>query len=321
MPPLNLHPTSSIHDASKIQDYQTCPRQYFYRHVLGWESEMSNVHLEFGTAMHLALEHLHTHDYSPGSVAEAYLLFEKHYRKHFGPEWDVSNSPKNPQCALRALQAYADYYREDSFEVLHTEVSGSVAISESRSLHFKTDTICHGDEGYFSLEHKTGSKYSESWAAQWRQKFQVGTYSHVLHCLYPPDEIYGVRINGIFPAPEPKLRKDGQPYANSRNIELHRIPVRRNLASMEAWLQEANYWLLRIESDLSAACDTSDDAPILSSFVRNTESCTHYGKCPFLDYCSLWNNPLRYSDTPPAGFRVRFWDPRSMEYIKKTMEL
>lgn len=314
-------PLWRVQDSSKIQDYMTCPRKYLFRHVMGWEPNTPNVHLEFGTAVHLALEHLHSHDYSLASQAEAFLLFEQHYRRHFDPGWDEGNSPKNPACALRLISRYCEHYASDDFDVLHTEVSGSVAVGQDRVVHFKTDTLCHGSEGYFSLEHKTGSRFSSSWAAQWRLKLQVGVYSHVLYCLYPASEIYGVKINGLFPAPTPKLRKDGQPYAGSRDVELHRLPVRLNLPAMESWLEETNAWLDRIDEDFSRLSESSSELPTLPCFRRNRESCTHYGQCPYLDWCSIWHNPIGRAEEPPSEFRVNFWDPRSIEYTKQTMEL
>ncbi len=314
-------PTWQIQDASKIQAYMTCPRKYFYEHVLGWRSTLPNVHLEAGTGIHLSLEHLYTHGFD--SVQDAFLLFFAHYRKHFTPDMDEGNSPKNPACVERALFQYVEVYDKDLsiFQVLHTEVAGSVAISSTRLLYFKIDTICRGPEGYFCLEHKTGSRYSNPWAAQWRMKFQVGVYSHVLHCMYPPTEVWGVKINGIFLAPIPKLRRDGVPYAGARDCEFHRIPIRRNLPSMEAWLEEALYWSSRIEDDFSRLASAKEGDSCLGCFRRNTESCTQYGACPFLDYCSVWHNPLQHVDGKPVEFEVRPWDPRSIEYVTKVVEL
>jgi hypothetical protein len=174
---------------------------------------------------------------------------------------------------------------------------------------------------YFSLENKTGSRFSTSWGSQWRLKFQVGVYSHILYSLFPPEQVYGVKINGIFPTAEPRLKRDGQPYANSRDVEFHRVPVQMNLQAMDAWLTDANWWMDRIEEDLDALSYAQDGDQCLRCFHRNRESCTHYGQCPMLDWCSIWHNPLQHADAPPQGFTQKFWDPRSVEYSKALLKL
>jgi hypothetical protein len=323
MSQLAEHHTWAIQDSSKIQNYMTCPRKYFFEHVLGWRYENPNVHLEFGTAFHLAMETLLSEGYSAESVARAYSKFLAHYRQFFDESMDQATSPKNPGCALRALSMYIQQYPRDldEFQVLHVEVSGSVPINSDRVIYFKTDTLCEGAEGFFSLEHKTGSRFSTSWAAQWRLKFQVGTYLHVLYSLYPPNDVYGVKINGIFPHEEPKMKRDGTPYAGSNDTEFHRVIVRRNLRSMQSWLTEANHWVDQINHDFDLLSETREEDEVLSAFPRCSESCTQYGVCPFLDYCSIWDNPLQHADSPPVNFKIHHWDPRSPEYVKETMEI
>lgn len=308
---LPSQPTWEIQDPSKIQTYMTCPRRYFFEHVLGWKSERPSNHLIFGSAWHIAMEVLLTEGYSAESCLTAYNRFFSFYREKFSSLDDELFSPKTPANVLRALPQYCQRWRDDSFEVLHTEISGVAAISKDRIVHFKMDTICKGEEGYFSLEHKTSTRFSITWAAQWRQKLQVGMYSHALFCLFPPEEVYGVKINGAFFTDPPKIKKDGTPYAKERDNEFHRVPVRRNLASMQSWLHEINFWYDNIERDFNLLMSSDEEDEDLRAFPRNTESCTNYNNpCPFLDYCSVWNNPLKHADSPPSGFKVEFWDPR-----------
>jgi hypothetical protein len=313
--------THHIQDSTKIQAYMNCPRKYFFEYVLGWKSEIPNKHLIFGSAWHLAMEILLEYGYDAETLLAAYEAFLTEYRKEFSSEWDDINSPKNPEAVFRALPQYASRWADDNFEVLHIEVAGSVAIGVDKIIHFKTDTICHSDEGYFSLEHKTGTRFSSVWAAEWRQKMQVGVYTHVLFCLFPENEIYGVKINGAFLSSPPKIKKDGTPYANARDNEFHRVPIRRNLASMEAWLVEVNMWYDRIQDDFQKLSEASEDDSILEAFPRQTEACTKYGVCPFLDHCSIWHNPLQHAGAPPTGYHVEHWDPRNIPTAREKMTL
>lgn len=313
--------TWHVQDATKIQAYLNCPRRYFYEYVLGWKPDLPDLHLEFGNAWHLAMETLAQRGYGVDAIEEAFSRFQAHWEAKHTAAWDLMNTAKNPVNAQRGLVLYAQHYKEDHFDVLHTEVAGTVAVDEERTVHFKMDTICHDERGYFSLEHKTGTNFSTSWGAQWRQKIQTWVYTHVLYCLYPQDEVYGTVINGAFLHGEPKLKKDGTPYANEKDTEFHRVPVRRNMQAMEAGLYEVQHHLLAIENDFRNLRATHENDPILPCFIRNTESCTHYGVCPFLDFCSLWHNPLQHVQDYPQGFTIRHWDPRNQENVKEVMSL
>lgn len=313
----------TVLDSSKIQEYMHCPRKYFFRHILGWAPEEPSIHLEFGTAWHKAMEVLLERGYNADAITEGFDLFFQHYREHFGSDMDDVNAPKNPANVLRGLTQYCVQYAQDleQFKVLHIEVSGSVQIQPDRLLYFKTDSICQGKQGYFSLEHKSGKYFSTSWAAQWRQKMQTGTYQHVLCSIFDPEEVWGVLINGAFFHNEPKRKKSGELYANAKDNEFHRVPSRRSLEQMQGWLEEVNFWVDRIEQDHLDLQSALDNDPTMTAFQKNTESCSDYGQCPFLDYCSVWTNPLQHIDEVPTGYKVEHWDPRNQPAAREVIEL
>ena len=147
--------TWEIIDPSKIQEYMSCPRKYFYRYMLGWRYDNSNVHLVFGEAWHRAMEYLLKHDYSENSITEAFNLFIAYYRESYPPMMDELNGVKTPANALMALVEYTTKYAQDKFEVLHTETAGSVPITEDWSIHFRVDSICKDERGIFSLSQIT----------------------------------------------------------------------------------------------------------------------------------------------------------------------
>jgi hypothetical protein len=286
-----------------------CPRKYFYAYVLGWQREEPNLHLVFGEAWHLAMETLLRYGYSNDAVELAYLSLEKKYREHFSPIHDESNFPKVPGFAFEMLQNYVRKHADDhaNYEVLYTEIAGSVSVG-SRSIYFKTDSILYGLAGplrgkYFSLEHKTSSRRDPDPARAWSLKTQIGTYTHVLYCLYPAAEVYGIRINmGIFQKTRPDFLR----------IDLPRTP-----AQMETWLWTVNQWLDQIdrEFDRLASCTAADS--LLFAFPMNSEACASWSGCEWHDFCSAWSNPLQHCDQVPFGYVVRYWDPREIEATTK----
>jgi len=326
--PLKPSETWKVQDSTKVQSFMTCPRLYFFTYVLGWRQEEPSIHLVFGQAAHYALERFYQPgsrpDFSVEAAAEAYQAFLDYYREYFPDYTDEENTPKNPANFFRALPLYISTYRPiDIFDVLHTEVAGSVMVSDKRSIHFKVDVIARGrEEGVFVLEHKTGTRFSSSWANKWTQKMQIGTYTYLLSMMYPDEPTYGLKINGLFIKSPPQLKKDGTPYANSTDTEFHRVPIQKTVPQLEDWLWNVNFWLEFIEIEFENLAEVDEDDEVMHAFPKNTESCDKYYGCPYRDYCLAWLNPLRKCEQIPMGFIEEHWDPRSKrETAKEVVEL
>jgi len=309
------NPTWVIIDSSKMQTYLECPRLYFYQYVLGWRSVFPNNHLVFGEAWHLPMEHLLLNGYSDDIVIEGYNLFENHYRKVFNPDTDEMFKSKTPANAFLALGLYASHmdYRRDlsKYEVLYTEIAGSVAISDSKLMYFRMDSILRNrmTDKKFSLEHKTGSRLW-MWAEQWPLSIQTGTYTHVLHCLFPFGQVEGVTMNGTF-------------FMNRKKdpIEFYRFPVGRTTDQMQVWLDTVNYYYEDIVRNMEMLSDAKEEDEVLFAFPLRPTSCLNYGRiCAFNDYCNAWQNPLQKCFEPPLGFEIDFWNPMERE-AKEIMNL
>lgn len=302
---LTPHSSWNIVDSTKIQSFMDCPRSYFYEYMLGWRPIDANIHLEFGKAWHLAMEHLIIEfgkdgKYTGKAVQEGWNLLNDHYRKFFPILMDESYHPKTPGFALRALAEYTVTYAADQFTPLYTEIAGTVPIRGDKVLHFRMDSILSTPDGVKSREHKTGSQLSRQWTDQWALKIQTGTYNHVLYCLFPEDQVWGVEINGtIF---------------NKTKIQFQRVPTRQKKDMMQTWFWNVNHWVEMIEWEmdrLMSKCNEGD--PIMFAFPQNTENCTKYFGCKYHDYCRAWANPLQHLEDIPAGMHNEYWNPADEE--------
>lgn len=307
---INLDKSWEVQDSTKIQTFMDCPRAYWYEYVLGWRPEAPNLHLEFGSAWHIAQEHLilcHGRDgkYTAAAVHEAFVLFLNYYRKYFGEMQDEINSPKEPGNALKALVKYAQEYEHEQFTPIYTEIYGTVPIGDRKLLHFKMDSILKTDRGIISREHKTGSTLSRQWTDQWALKTQVGAYNHVLYCLFPHDEVHGVEINGVF--------------FQKKEIKLQRVPARMSKESMQAWFWNVNHWFNMIQWEFERLADCSENDRVMMCFPRNSENCTKYFGCRYRDYCMAWANPLQKIDEVPTGMKIEFWNPSEEEQNAKNV--
>jgi len=302
-------------DSSKLKDYQRCPRHFFYRHVLGWESDSLSNHLVFGTSWHLAMEHLLLNGYNDNSVIKAFDAFLSDYRKTFSSETDEMFSPKTPDNAFLVLAKYADYpaYRNelDDWEVLWTEIAGSVAITEKDQLYFRMDSILKNRKTAKtkSFEHKTGSR-TWMWDEQWPLSTQIGTYNHVLFSLFPYEEVSGVELNGSF-----FIKRKKDPY------EFHRLLIKKEHDQMQVWLDTVRYYFWEIEREYHLLEECTENEPTMRCFPLRDNNCIDYSRlCEYHDYCMAWPNPLRRCQEPPIGFHVKFWDPTERE-AKKTLKV
>lgn len=319
------HNTWSILDSTKLQDYITCPRMYFYRYILGWRPEGIQIDLVFGSAWHKAMAILLEEGYSNASLNIAIAAFEQEYRKSVtNPADDEIYGHKIPANAIRGLVQYLITYNTDKFKVIAVEVAGSVQINSTTKMHYRLDGIVQEPETdkVMVLEHKTGSSHSAQWQNQWALKVQIGAYAHVLYCLYPEAQIAGVQINGFFPHNPPLRKRDGTPYANSKDNEFARMLIHMPPSRMNVWLHTVNIWAKRLEQDMYdlMSGEESESHPIMRSFVMSPESCSKYRGCPYRDFCVVWENPLQRCSEPPIGFIEEHWDPRDAEKEAKMLK-
>ena len=241
--PIPEHPEWYVRDPSKMSDFATCWRKGFYKHLLGWVADVARNDLKFGEAWHIGQEHILLHGYDNLNVVRAFDKFLACYREKFPEDTDALFDPKTPTRALLAYQEYATKYQRDldEFEVLFTEISGTVPVctDPERILHFRMDNILKDSKGYGSMEHKTkGGSITDSWFRQWPLSVQVGTYHHALYCLYPENEVQGMHINGAG-------------FLKTK-FDFRRLPIKKGREQMRVWLFNMNYWLHELERELAA---------------------------------------------------------------------
>ena len=301
-----FHPSMDIHDASKVQTFMDSPRKYFFKFILGWEPEGSNVHLVFGSAWHEAMEHLllslnGDDPYSNRAIIEAWDKLHAVFSASFPNEMSWGDhGAKEPGNALKALTEYTQKWIGDikRYRTLFTEVAGSVPISDEndRVIYYKLDSVLEDldKNGIRSEEHKTTGRLTQAWRDQWEIILQPMIYNHALRSIFQDYNVLGVTINGAI------LRKKGN--------EFLRFPVAKSDAMMSEGLWKLNHYLDMIEWYTQNMMETSPEDDVMPAFPCNGTSCSKFG-CAFSSFCGHWANPLQHADNPPLGFTRKFWDP------------
>ncbi len=302
----------NVKDSSKTDTFMSCPRKYFYRYILGWTPDMNNIHLGFGTAWHLAVEHLarcHHLGLTKAHVDEANDIFLASYRKEFDAEWDEDNAPKNPAFAYLGLIAIANKLEKQNMNVLYTEIPGTISLTDDDVIHFKIDMIAEGLKGHdfhgqkFIVDWKTTKSATQSWRDQWEMAIQPKTYLHAINFLYGAENVAGVIMSGTI-------------FRKTKPIEFmdHHVGATPTGMMMWMWTMRHHFSLLKWCHEALAASSDEDD--IMEAFPPNPSACTSkWGTCPFLSVCSNTPNPLQMCGEPPVNMKIEHWDPRDREEV------
>lgn len=304
-------PEWNILDPSKLTVFDACPREFFYSHILGWRRDTVNKHFVFGTAWHLAMEHLAWNGFESEEVEKAYQKFLIYYRKFYSEDTDLDMAPKNPSNAKLALAEYAVTYGDRDtrdYKTLHTEIFVRVPINDSgRLMCGRMDRIQrHYERGIEGLDHKTGSKRTPSWEDEWKLSVQMEFYYHVLNIAYPEEKIFGMMVDGMF------FYKRTQTGELTKNLPV-RVPIRKDNDMHQAFLSDINITFDLLDWNMEGLSKASPDDTVLSAFPRKTKNCVNrYGHlCPFHSFCMTWANPLKFCAEPPLDYKVEHWNPQA----------
>ncbi len=327
IPGLTEHQTWNIVDSTKLQSYQRCPRMYFYEYVVGWHGESDKNDLVFGSAWHIAQEVLLLNGYTTEAVQLAYKGFEDYYRQYFNVETDEQFYPKAPASVLYYLPAYIAQYASDriEYETLYTEIGGRVSIGRDRAIYFKMDSILrHLETGLIiSREHKTAKSNSRQWRDKWKLATQIGTYDHALRCMYGSEQVEAIVINAaFFTKLNVEVMMRSKKAKSPNDTPFLRIEVKRLPSMSNVWLFNTNQWFDELDRDMDILMrDGIEGEDVMPCFKQNTESCTDYWGCKYLDFCLAWSNPLQRVHTVPIGFIQDFWDPSQEGHAETRVNL
>lgn len=199
---------------SQINDYQTCPRMYYFRYVCGLVPKIESPKLAFGRGVHQAIAAYYTTGERISAVKayRQWLDERKQTLQEAGADLDaLSNELSEAENIGEALlQAYMDYAdQHDDFVPVSIEQPFSVPIwepTEGGHVHYTHEGVPVYHEGTFDgvvrnkygslqlIEHKTASSFPS--AQLLRVDQQVGFYLLAARQLYSED-VVGVIYNII----------------------------------------------------------------------------------------------------------------------------
>lgn len=315
--------TDRYYDNTRVSEFKSCPRKYFYRHVMDWKSIGFASPLLFGSAWHAAMDTVwevlahsdNAQKLGTQDVANAgFSAFMDNWIEGGGPELDDINEDwnwrlgiRNPMNAMEMLYAYVDerrsLFQRDSFELIGIELPFAVPLDpEDDTLFYvgRFDKVFRVKEGVIIGEHKTTSLYAKqggfrtTFLDSFSPNSQIDGYLHAARMLYG-DEVKSCWIDAALV------------HANVHDA-FKIIPVERQFAQLDSWLWEVRCWIDEIEGNWKALNGGSSEAPYMAAFPKNTGACQDFARnCPYIDLCKMWPNPA--AKELPGGYENEHWSP------------
>ena len=285
-----------IDNSSWMEGIQTCPRFVEYRQLYRRSPAAEAPALNFGSAIHLALEHRYK-NYLSQPVDEAYYnslapLFEEFFNLHPPLQEDY----RNMNWAMEVVKRYNTRYVTEPFN-LYLDKDGKPVVELAFSVplftykHIKVvytgriDLPVELDGQIFIMDHKTTSILGPTFFDNMRRAAQMRGYCWAFEQL-TGNKPTGYYVNAIRVKEPPQYVMNGTP---SRYGGKQQTPDQW----WEESLQRERYYLADHELDewkQNTICHIEEfmwhyERGYLPQ--RTTWCVSKYGKCPYFDVCTL----------------------------------
>jgi len=146
---------SKMFDNFALDCFRNCPAFYDWRINRGIiKPGAKKTAADFGTSIHLSLEHYYKNGMTDASIAEAIQLFAD----SFADKQDITDEKRTLAKGLDILSKYFTKYRHEPFNVITTEVGGAMELGEYLYT-FRIDLAVewYSPKGVYLFDHKTTS--------------------------------------------------------------------------------------------------------------------------------------------------------------------
>ena len=284
--------------------FRNCPQYYEWRIVKGViKPGAKRTSADFGSGIHLALEHFYKNKMSPASIPEAVEKFVQ----FFQPKVDPADEKRTLVKGVELLEKYFNRYKSEPFDVTATEIGGVVELGDYLYT-FRIDLLVEwqSPKGLFGVDHKTTSSINRVVA---KPNNQITGYIYGLSEMYG-EEVLGYILNsiGVYKEDEeidknaPKVisPKTGKlVYAKKeREIFIRSITSRTKKELMD-WKQETLHLISQIKR-----CHEEDVWP------KHTNFCSAFSsKCQYLDLCQSQDKDILQTMIDIGIYEQSWWQP------------
>lgn len=305
-------------DNSFMEGLTTCPRAVQYSRINKRIKASRSAALNFGSAIHLALEHRYK---TYANIQPDPLLLEQQIevlQKHFADNPPEEGDYRHLNWAIEIIRRYNDRYAIEQFQLLQNE-KGEVLVELPFALPLFTgeclgqkipviytgriDLPIHIDGQLFVLDHKTTSMLGSQFSLGVQMSAQQRGYAWAMQQL-TQEEVRGYVINAIRvkepPAylTDPDSKRKGKLTAETWWQE---SLVRERVYILPGMLDEWKRNTIALVNELFHHL-SSDYMPMKTAW------CNKYGACQYCEVCQLGQDD-RGIMLSSGLFADNHWDP------------
>ena len=299
------------YDNSRLADFKTCPRSYFFRHLLGWRREGNALPLTFGLSWHSGLEFLWSNAKKLPSeqlLQGSMLSFlETWSSEGLSTELSMDEeeffAPRTPGVAHEMYYNYLNARKGilQNCTVIGNEQPFAVPMPSLEKTWYigKMDKVIELNGERLVIEHKTTTAYSikhgfqPDYVESWGTSSQVKGYEFGANLHY--EGIDGVWVDAAL-------------VHKKIHDQFKIIPISHNVTLLQEWIANTATWI-RVVQENEATFASTGNLTEKQCFQKNEESCFgKYGKCPYLDICRTIADPTTLKE-PPPGYILDRWEP------------
>ncbi len=264
-------------DNSMISDYQHCPRFFYHRHGEFLKSKIPNLGAEFGTALHHARDAF----YNGKTESDIHKAFLDYFLQFEGLD---QNGIRTCVKGIETIDQFIKFYENDFdlYDIIGVELSGAMdmgfflyigrmdllVVEKASKRKIVDDLKTSGRRGYLTLN----------------PNYQTTGYVAMVQEMGSPDCKTG-RLDQVYY------------YKGNKPAVLVREEVEKTPQQIKEWYRDTQWQASMIHN--SCRCD---------HFPRNTNSCSRYGRCPYIDLCSCSDGETIRS-MKENMFTIEKWEP------------
>lgn len=296
LPPLPLKNGILEVDNGFIESLVSCPRALLYSRLLKRTLACDKPALNFGKAMHLALEARYTrHKNNPPTLLEEQDIYEQVIAPHFAQFPNPEEDHRNASYLFEIFQRYNQRFAHEQFNLLQDTETGEVATEVSFSIPF----------GKFECVNPVSSKYEDisvhyvgriDLPVLWDNQLLVGDFktSSMLGPKFFDGQKVSSQYEGYAWALEQTLKRPCEGFF-IRAIRTNAKPMKpregwdkwwdESLMTHKEYLRpgQLNEWHRNTKELLHQFFWHYSRW----MFPQHKKACTMYGKCQFYDVCYL----------------------------------
>lgn len=293
-----------IWDNHSLECFRNCPQYYYWRIVKGLVKPGAvKTAADFGSAIHLALEHYYKNGMTKESKDEAVEKFVEAFTPAINPADDKRTIVKG----IEILKNYFLRYDEEVFNVVATEIGGAVELGDYL-YSFRNDLLVEWNQpkGLYGMDHKTTSTLG---------RMVVKPNNQLTGYIFALTEMYGEQVLGYIMNEIGVYKDDSQydknapkvispltgklVYQKKQRETFIRSFTTRTKGEIEAWKMETLHLISQIKS-----CHQKGVWPKFTNFCSAFSS-----KCQYLDLCLSSSEAVVQQMVEMGMYEVEWWTP------------